>query len=436
MSRVHVVGVQETRHFIQEKSRVGRFQCFSSRDEQGNLGCQLWVNCALAVACQKDGQEVFFDMASAAIVTSTPRILTVTIKAGRQLFAFVVGHGHTAARQNSEISGWWQELELALRKLPQHAIPIGLLDANSRFNPCCVSDTAEQSVPIGEGALCMKELLLENELTTGALHDKQGRRLVTWRSPYGKPGQLDYVVFPSRLACDVVGQPPAFQDKDSLTPRAAARLHAPLVAKIAKTGRWPFAWSGTKAIAIQKIGRSPSQLSGWRNIALHECAAKGVMRALRAPLLEAFETFAGRCQAGARRNIGIGLPSHYVRSYVQEANAAHVSAAVLFVDGKDAFYSVFRHHLFRDGALESIGKIEEMLKDLHPSEVEQDKLLAALAGPGILEQAGVHTGLVRFLKSALEQSWFAMNLFSNQLHASRSGTVPGTPLVITIIYYY
>ena len=142
-----------------------------------------------------------------------------------------------------------------------------------------------------------------------------------------------------------------------------------------------------------------------------------------------------RSQCGARKKLGIGLPGQYIRSYVQLLTHHRQSGAVLFLDGRDAYYSILRDHLFDGAALSSPEQLQAFVEALHGDVSEQNRLLAVLAGPGLLSTAAVPHGLICFLRNAMVDSWFAMSLFEDRLQATHTGSVPGTPLA-DILYQY
>ena len=240
----------------------------------------------------------------------------------------------------------------------------------------------------------------------------------------------------ARLACKkaagVSGLPPELY---RAAPYEAARVHLPLVLKAALNGDWPFLWVGTQTVAVPKPQKPPGTVQGWRSIALYEAAAKGIGKSVRKTLIEALEAVACRSQCGARKKLGIGLPGQYIRSYVQLLTHHRQSGAVLFLDGRDAYYSILRDHLFDGAALSSPEQLQAFVEALHGDVSEQNRLLAVLAGPGLLSTAAVPHGLICFLRNAMVDSWFAMSLFEDRLQATHTGSVPGTPLA-DILYQY
>ena len=72
--------------------------------------------------------------------------------------------------------------------------------------------------------------------------------------------------------------------------------------------------------------------------------------------------------------------------------------------------------------------LEALLDVLLPDEDVRDEALAALLGPGLLEQADIPSGLQDYLRSHLRGTWFTLDLAGTTVQHTRSGTSPGSPL--------
>ena len=67
-------------------------------------------------------------------------------------------------------------------------------------------------------------------------------------------------------------------------------------------------------------------------------------------------------------------------SYVRFVVAQQRAGAVLFVDGKAAYYSVLREKLFECGSIDDAEVIRDIVQELHHNKEHQDALLAAIVG--------------------------------------------------------
>ena len=210
---VHLLGLQESREVLDGPRHLCYFVCFGSAAVGGQGGCQLWINKQAVVARRRDGTEVRFDWRKAVVVVSKPRLLCVTVPAGGCLFAVLVGHAYTSQATDDSIQLFWHELDCALRALPRRAVPLILLDGNARFRIDHVLATAGDCEPIGLNAARFGQLLSEHELATQHLRDADGKDLVTWRSPSGHEGCIDYIAFSDAfLSCAKAVVPSHFVD--------------------------------------------------------------------------------------------------------------------------------------------------------------------------------------------------------------------------------
>ena len=196
---------------------------------------------------------------------------------------------------------------------------------------------------------------------------------------------------------------------------AAAMGHAPLLAKIASRQQWPVLWRGTLNAAIPKPSKDGSKLQSWRSIALAEAAFKGVAK------------HSGCTWLGSLPRENIGLPAHYVQSFVHLAQQRNRSMAIIFLDGKSAYYSTIRDFLF-DHELTDPASLEEVIRLLVPAEDLHEAAVAALLGPCLLQMAGVADGLADYLQASLRGTWFTMDVHASVVQHTLTGTAPGTPL--------
>ena len=214
------------------------------------------------------------------------------------------------------------------------------------------------------------------------------------------------------------------------SPIAAALLHLPLLVKSAATGVLPTLWRGSQSIALAKPGKAPTSLAGWRSIALYDCAAKGLGKALRRQLAASLRSYAADGQHGSLAGDALPLPAHCVQSFLSAAAAQNKSCAILFLDGKSAYYALIRQRLFTCTEQSDVDFLEQLFKDLLLTDEQQSVVLAAMRKAGALSAAGVHPALEAFLHQCLNGTWFTMGdgSCSETVYWTRSGSVPGTPL--------
>ena len=203
----------------------------------------------------------------------------------------------------------------------------------------------------------------------------------------------------------------------------------PLVLKAASTGVMPTLWRGSLAVAIPKPSKPIGTVAAWRSIALYDAAAKGLGKALRKQLTQHLQGHALDGQHGTQRGDNLMIPSQCVQAYLQAAAVQQRCCAILFMDGRNAYYSVLRQILSCHTEAD-VAFLEAAFQRLGLSDEQQLAILAQLQETGEFAAAKVPGALERFLRSCLRGTWFTMfdGCEPNQLIRTQSGTVPGTPL--------
>lgn len=124
----------------------------------------------------------------------------------------------------------------------------------------------------------------------------------------------------------------------------AARWILPLVVKCFATGHLPLVFQGATLIPLYK-GKGPADaLASYRSIVLAPTLAKIVQALLRRRLLPHVLPHFGPFQLGGKPKGQVAFCTQAVRSFLNVARHLGRPAAVLFIDVKQAFYSLPRHH--------------------------------------------------------------------------------------------
>ena len=116
------VGIQESRCCFGDRYDTRHFRCICGSDEKGHLGCQLLLHKCRPVAVRGAGgemREVYWNIDSAAILVNRPRILIVTVRAAKQLFAFCVAHAPTEDKSRETVLQWCCDFEQGFQADPQ-----------------------------------------------------------------------------------------------------------------------------------------------------------------------------------------------------------------------------------------------------------------------------------------------------------------------------
>ena len=209
-------------------------------------------------------------------------------------------------------------------------------------------------------------------------------------------------------------------------PLAAAKLHMPLLLRMAMGREPPFLWVGGHCVPIPKPNKPPLDLSGWRSVMLLEPACKAVGQAFRPAIVQQFMAHALPVQCGAQKGVPISLPMQYIRTHLALLEAQKTSGAILFVDATNAYYSIIRHFLFAHGDICGQQALCSAVEAIHPDPCMQRQLLAALAGPGLLHTSPAP--VQNYVRSVLAHAWFSTKPLAEHLCETNTGTSPGAPL--------
>jgi hypothetical protein len=161
----------------------------------------------------------------------------------------------------------------------------------------------------------------------------------------------------------------------------------------------------TGPVAIIPKCLAPTTTKQFRGILLLGNMAKRTHSVLRQQLMTYLEPVRAPGQLGGFRGQQVMFGSQALRLFSNTADARGVSSAVLFLDLSNAF-----HHLVRElvtgismsAHLDTV--IQVLLSTGHPTE----KIQAACALPGLIEQLGAPSCLVRLLCDIHAETWCSL----------------------------
>ena len=211
-------------------------------------------------------------------------------------------------------------------------------------------------------------------------------------------------------------------------PYDAALTHMPLILRMVLRADCPVLWKGGRGCPVPKAGKALTDRTGWRNIICMEASQKAAGRAVRVHLMQNFKRMAHTAQCGSPKGLPLELPMTYIRSHVEQLHTKQKNGAVLFIDGKDAYYSALRQLLIDNGGFETAQEMQTFLEGLHADPEVQARFAALIWGPGLLTEAGVASGIKNFIRSTFEGSWMSLQPELGRFYLTTTGTVPGAPL--------
>ena len=204
-----------------------------------------------------------------------------------------------------------------------------------------------------------------------------------------------------------------------------AQLVLPLVTKCFATGQLPVVFQGATLIPLYK-GKGPAhQLDSYRSIVLAPTLAKLVQALLRRRVLPYVLPHFGPFQLGGRPRGQVAFCTQAVRAFWNVAKHQRRPAAVLFIDVKQAFYSLPRHHAV--GPFLNRDEYSWLLRQLKASQDTYDKCYGACAAPIPTALQEVPPHVMRLLRSLVRHGWLA-DQHDDACAFTLTGTRPGLPL--------
>ena len=207
--QICAVGIQESQDRSQNDFGFDHWQVFrSAADKHGNFGCELWLHTKKTIV-QGKGQKRGWDVQSAIVKVREPRLLIVTIAAGKVPFALIVLHAPSNHLGEEVQETWWaQTTKSVKRAVPHSHHVIVLADANAQLlRPGDLgSCRGHYNVSSPAEELFFDWLQTEN-LVVRTREDDEGRSLFTWSHSSAtdvdevqKGSCLDYIATSSDLA--------------------------------------------------------------------------------------------------------------------------------------------------------------------------------------------------------------------------------------------
>ena len=207
--QICAVGIQESQDRSQNDFGFDHWQVFrSAADKHGNFGCELWLHIKKTIV-QGKGQKHGWDVQSAIVKVREPRLLIVTIAAGKVPFALIVLHAPSNHLGEEVQEKWWaQTTKSVKRAVPHSHHVIVLADANAQLlRPGDLgSCRGHYNVSSPAEELFFDWLQTEN-LVVRTREDDEGRSLFTWSHSSAtdvdevqKGSCLDYIATSSDLA--------------------------------------------------------------------------------------------------------------------------------------------------------------------------------------------------------------------------------------------
>ena len=185
----------------------------------------------------------------------------------------------------------------------------------------------------------------------------------------------------------------------------------------------PLPWKGGRLFALYKGKGDPSDPGSFRSIFLSELAAKMLHAMVRTRLETCWEKQIQEIQHGGRKHHSTDTAHHIVQAHMAWARERKVSSAVVFIDLKAAFYSVFRQSLI--GGSWKADEMQFLLSKLDIAADQWKELISTTENDNATQFLGEHVR--RMLQDMFTATFFEMTEVADKVATSR-GTTPGDPV--------
>ena len=197
----------------------------------------------------------------------------------------------------------------------------------------------------------------------------------------------------------------------------------PIMVKSVLTVHEPLSWKGGRLFALYKGKGDPGDAGSFRSIFLSELAAKMLHAMVRTRLETCWEKQIQEIQHGGRKAHSTDTAHHIVQAHMAWTRDRKTSSAVVFLDLKAAFYSVFRQSLI--GGKWKSEDMAFLLSKLDVAAEDWDDLIHTTENDNATMFLGDHAK--RMLQDMFTATFFEMATVEDKIATAR-GTRPGDPV--------
>lgn len=206
-----------------------------------------------------------------------------------------------------------------------------------------------------------------------------------------------------------------------LAPTEMAKQCFSLLLKVFWKREEPVQMKGGVLISAHK-GGDYKEVSNFRSLLLSSHMGKCMRRPIRQRLVECYAAHSDDLHLSVRPGSNVAHASISLRLFLDGAGRQNLSAAVLYLDIKAAYYRVIRQIVVSSqSAKESVARLL-LYFDLNNTCV--DDLLSELDGRPVVDELEVPDHLASLLEESLSSTWFT-TIYRTNIHESLAGSRPG-----------
>ena len=194
--------------------------------------------------------------------------------------------------------------------------------------------------------------------------------------------------------------------------------------KLYLKGEEPIQCKGGRVVAAYKHG-SATDINNYRNLLLSSHLGKAMRRTIRQRLIPFYSQAAGDYHLSVRHGGSVSQASQALKLTLAAARARGLSAGVIFLDVRAAYYRVIRElvvDMNDDGQ-----SFQRMLRYFQLGDTEETELMAAVSDGDAARAIGIPEHLCALLRETLSNTWFVTER-RNTVYECLAGSRPGDGL--------
>lgn len=203
-----------------------------------------------------------------------------------------------------------------------------------------------------------------------------------------------------------------------------ARKFHPILMKLYLKGEEPIQCKGGRVVAAYKHGPA-TDINNYRNLLLSSHLGKALRRTIRQRLIPYYSQAAGDYHLSVRHGGSVSQASQALKLTLAAARARGLSAGVIFLDVRAAYYRVIRElvvNMNDDGQ-----SFQRMLRYFQLGDTEEVELMAAVSDGDAARAIGIPEHLCALLRETLSNTWFVTER-RNTVYECLAGSRPGDGL--------
>ena len=213
-------------------------------------------------------------------------------------------------------------------------------------------------------------------------------------------------------------------DVCALAAAQLARKYHPVLTKMFLRGEEPIQMKGGLVVSAFKGGKN-TEVENYRSLLLSSHLGKALRRTVRQRLAPFYAEKANAFHCSVKSGGSVSHASQGLQLILSAARRQHISAGVIFVDVKAAYYRVVRELVV--DMKDDMKSFERLLRYFQLGDTAESQLLAAVADGSAADALDIPGHLQKLLRESLSNTWFVTE-HRNSIFECLAGSRPGDGL--------